>query len=127
MPAWEWTLVAVGALAYLIAEGRAVRWALKRIATSDAAKRNGTLQAAVADEYLKDARSLEVDVRFYGFGVPAGLVLTAFAVADGSIGVAIIGLVAALISFGGVGARAVYGDLRFRSVASFFEDLFNRR
>jgi hypothetical protein len=128
MTAWEWTLVVFVAVAYLTAEARAVRWALQRIAASDAARTSGTLQAAVADEYLKDAKRLEVDVRFYGFGVPGGLLVAVFSVIDRTgAGWTIFGIATALFAFGGVGARAVYGNLRFRSVARFYGDLLRLR
>jgi hypothetical protein len=128
MPTWEWTLVTCIAIAYLAVEARAVRWALRRITTSEAARRNGTLQAAVADEYLKDAKRLEVDVRYYGFGVPLGVLLAVFSVVQGTgIGWMIFGIATALLSFGGVGARAVYGNLRFRSIGSFYGDLIRLR
>jgi hypothetical protein len=128
MTAWGLTLVGFVAVVYLAAEARAVRWALQRIATSEAARKNGTLQAAIADEYLKDAKRLEVDVRFYGLGVPGGLLVAVFSVIDRTgAGWTIFGIATSLFTFGGVGARAVYGNLRFRSVAWFYGDLLRLR
>jgi hypothetical protein len=77
---------------------------------------------------LKDAKRLEVDVRFYGLGVPGGLLVAVFSVMAGTgAGWTIFGIATALCSFGGVGARAVYGNLRFRSVAWFYGDLLRMR
>ncbi len=127
MPTWEWGLVIAASLAYLVVEAKVVRWALRRIATSDGARRSGTLQAALADEYVKDPERLSVDVRYFGFGVPTGLLLAAFTAANGHYGWTAVGVVFALFSFSGVGARATYGNLRFASIASFYADLLRRR
>jgi hypothetical protein len=128
MPAWEWVVVIAGVVAYLIAEARARRWLIRRIVTSEGARRSGTWQAAVSDQYLRDEARFNADLDYFGWAVVLGVGLFVFALlSDGSFAWACFGLASAVFAFGAVGSRAVYGDIRLRSIRRFYGRLLGRQ
>jgi hypothetical protein len=127
MPAWEWVVVIAVVIGYLIAEARARRWLIRRIVTSDSARRIGTWQSAVSDQYLRDQTRLNADLDYFGWGVVLGIGLFAFALfRDGNIGWACFGLAFSAFAFGAVGSRAIYGD-RLRSIRRFYGRVLGRQ
>jgi hypothetical protein len=127
LSAGEWFAVIAGVIAYLVAEARGRRWLIRQIVTSDNARKNGTWQSAVSDQYLRDAARLNADLDYFGWGIILGIGLFAFALfADSNIGWACFGLLVSVFSFGAVGARAIYGDIRLRSIRRFYGRLGGR-
>jgi hypothetical protein len=121
MPAWEWVAVIAVVIVYLVAEARARRWVIRRIVTSDGTRRSGTWQSAVADQYLRDATRLNADLDYFSWGIVMGTVPIWIAVSGYfSIGWLCLGLALSVFSFGAVGARAIYGDIRLKSIRSFY-------
>jgi hypothetical protein len=88
----------------------------------------GTLQAAVAEEYLRDPERLVSDTMYFAWGVGVGTVPIWIAMLGHvSIGWIAFGLLLSVFSFGAGGARAVYGKARLRSVGAFYADIIRLR
>lgn len=125
MSALAWVAVFAVAVAWFVTEHRSLRVLFVHITRSEAARRVGSLESEIADEFLRDPKRMVSEVAYFTTGSALGVFLSAWIAIEGPFHVAwfLFGVAMAIFGFGAAGARAVYGKARLRWIGWFFGDL----